>query len=70
MIVQDFDLRTRRNTALLLSDYTQLPDCNLSDSKKTEWRTYRQALRDLPSDSSAIFEEGRMVEVDWPKEPE
>ena len=27
---------------------TNISDCPLSDSKKTEWATYRQALRDIP----------------------
>jgi hypothetical protein len=26
-----------------------MPDSPLSDAKKTEWATYRQQLRDLPS---------------------
>ena len=32
---------------LLESDWTQLADSPLSDSKKAEWATYRQTLRDL-----------------------
>jgi hypothetical protein len=42
------DLRTRRNILLSESDWTQSPDSPLTDSKKTEWATYRQNLRDLP----------------------
>lgn len=42
-------LREQRNNLLAQSDWTQSPDSPLSDSKKTEWATYRQALRDLPS---------------------
>ena len=42
------DLRTRRNILLFQSDWTQAADSPLSDSKKTEWATYRQNLRDLP----------------------
>jgi hypothetical protein len=40
-------LRNKRNALLKESDWTQLNDCPLSDTKKTEWQTYRQALRDL-----------------------
>jgi hypothetical protein len=35
-----------RNTQLAISDWTQLPDAPVN---KTEWATYRQALRDLPA---------------------
>jgi hypothetical protein len=42
-------LRMFRDDLLRLSDWTQLPDSQLSNSKKAEWATYRQALRDLPS---------------------
>ena len=45
-IEQDF-LRFERNRLLRESDWTQIPDNQLSDSKKTEWKTYRQALRDI-----------------------
>jgi len=69
MVVQDFDLKVRRNNALLLSDYTQLPDCPLTDDKKEEWKVFRQKLRDLPNHSSAKFKDGKWVEVDWPNEP-
>ena len=42
-------LRNVRNGLLEESDWTQAADSPLSDSKKAEWVTYRQALRDLPS---------------------
>ena len=45
-------LRNRRNGYLTDSDWTQALDSPLSDSKKTEWATYRQTLRDLPSNTS------------------
>jgi len=38
----------KRNNRLTASDWTQMPDSPLSDEKKAEWATYRQALRDLP----------------------
>ena len=43
------DFRINRNKRLSDSDWTQMIDSPLSDSKKTEWQTYRQALRDMPS---------------------
>lgn len=45
-------LRELRNDLLDKSDWTQSPDSPLSDSKKAEWATYRQQLRDLPANTS------------------
>jgi hypothetical protein len=53
------DARVKRDRALMESDWTQLPSSPLSDAKKAEWETYRQALRDFPSvvenDLEAVF---------------
>lgn len=43
------EIRMQRASLLRASDWTQVPDASLTDAKKLEWRTYRQALRDLPS---------------------
>ena len=44
--------RAERNQLLKDSDWTQLADkAGLADSKVTEWTTYRQNLRDLPTAS-------------------
>ena len=43
------EFREERNKRLAETDWTQVNDSPLSDSKKTEWQTYRQALRDMPS---------------------
>ena len=43
------EVRRKRNNKLYNSDWTQSSDSPLSDAKKTEWATYRQALRDLPA---------------------
>ena len=40
-------LRTERNMRLVNSDYTQLPDVNLSEAQVEAWRVYRQELRDI-----------------------
>ena len=42
------ELREKRDRRLAGSDWTQMPDCPLSDEKKIEWANYRQALRDIP----------------------
>ncbi len=41
--------RKTRNSLLTECDWTQGADSPLSDSKKAEWATYRQELRDWPS---------------------
>jgi len=60
-------MRERRNNLLKQSDWTQGDDSPLSDSKKTEWQTYRQALRDVPANNtSATVRE----DITWPTKPE
>ena len=59
-------IRPIRNTMLSESDWTQFPDSPLSDSKKTEWSTYRQQLRDLPSTYSSATS---IDDVVFPTEP-
>jgi hypothetical protein len=54
-------LREKRNQLLSESDWTQMPDVNLPN--KADWDTYRQALRDLPSNVVNPFA------VEWPKDP-
>ena len=41
-----------RKEMLSGSDWTQANDSPLSTLKKTEWQTYRQALRDLPANTT------------------
>ena len=48
------DLRGWRDGQLLASDWVMIPDTPFSDSKREEWKTYRQALRDLPTNTSDI----------------
>ena len=44
--------KNKRVGLLRNSDWTQLPDNQLSDSKVAEWKVYRQQLRDLPANTS------------------
>lgn len=62
-VVELLMLREERNKKLAATDWTQFNDSPLSDSKKTEWSTYRQALRDITSSTQSIFS------VTWPTEP-
>jgi hypothetical protein len=59
-------LRLFRNTLLMQSDWTQMPDNQLPEEIKTEWAQYRQLLRDYPSTISDILE---WDEPKWPIAP-
>jgi hypothetical protein len=54
-------VRSLRDSLLKESDWTQNRDINLSND--SEWVTYRQALRDLPTQS------GWPLDVTWPTKP-
>jgi hypothetical protein len=41
-------VREYRNNLLTSSDWTQLPDVNLTPEQINAWRQYRQSLRDFP----------------------
>jgi len=45
-------LRAERDRRLLACDWTQLSDCPLETSQKEAWTTLRQALRDIPENTS------------------
>lgn len=54
------EIRKERDAKLTESDWTQVADAPVD---KTTWATYRQALRDIPSQA------GFPNEVTWPTEP-
>lgn len=64
-------LRKQRNALLAESDWTQTSDNALSSDKKTEWETYRQALRDLPSSANPkLSDDGLSISnVTFPTKP-
>ncbi len=57
------NIRAQRNQLLNACDWTQAVDCTIA--KKTEWATYRQTLRDLPS----TITEPRTF-IAWPNNPD
>ena len=69
------EFREKRNRKLEASDWTQMADSPLSDSKKAEWATYRQALRDLPQkwasnvDQDTVNPFNSDVEWSYPTKP-
>ncbi len=58
--------KKRRNELLSQSDWTQFADSPLSDTKKAEWATYRQALRDLPQQYPDAITNDDII---WPTKP-
>jgi len=59
----EWDLvRVNRTNLLKESDWTQGADSPLTDSKKAEWVTYRQSLRNIPTQSDPY-------NITWPTKP-
>ena len=65
-------LRIDRDLKLANTDWVVLPDSPLTTSKKTEWKTYRQSLRDLPANSSPKLDSDGNLDMSsftFPAEP-
>ena len=61
-------LRMQRDSLLIQSDWRMNEDYPYAD--KEQWKTYRQALRDLPANASpSLDENGMLTNVTWPTEP-
>ena len=61
-------LRVERNTRIAKTDWRASSDLTLVDA----WKTYRQALRDLPASASPKLNsnyELDLTSVSWPTEP-
>jgi hypothetical protein len=54
----------RRNSELLKSDWTQLPDVPLTAQQVSAWAVYRQALRNVSD------QPGYPRTINWPVQPE
>jgi hypothetical protein len=60
-------VRLERNNKISVTDWTQSSDSPLTETKKSEWASYRQLLRDIPatySDATSIDD------ITWPTQPE
>ena len=57
------NIRSRRNTELNESDWTQISDSPLTAEKKEEWQIYRQSLRDITTQLNPSS-------IEWPTPPE
>lgn len=60
------EIRAQRDYLLKGSDWTQMPDVVMDETKREEWRLYRQALRDVPGNSEGVTSP---EEVSWPTPP-
>ena len=60
-------LREERNRRLQETDWMANSDVTMTD----DWRTYRQALRDLPASTPepTLDENGQLTNVTWPTKP-
>ena len=56
------DVRSKRNSLLYESDWTQLSDAQITDENKQQWKVYRQDLRDITN----AFTPQQVV---WPPQP-
>ena len=57
------EVREKRNSKLTACDWTQLSDASITDEFKIVWQNYRQALRDITSQSEFP------INVVWPETP-
>lgn len=53
--------KQKRNSYLAASDWTQLPDVDLTTAKKDSWKVYRQQLRDMTDEM--------LINDDFPAKP-
>lgn len=63
----DAEARAYRNSTLASCDWTQVPDAPLTEEQVQAWKTYRQALRDLPANLTG--EETTVEDAPWPTPP-
>jgi hypothetical protein len=56
------EIRNRRTVLLYECDWTQIPDAQISDENKEDWKRYRQDLRDITNAQSPD-------KVVWPPKP-
>ena len=60
-------LRIERDRLLQQTDWRMVEDYPMSN--KLNWKTYRQALRDLPATAEPKLENGMLTNITWPEVP-
>ena len=58
-------LRTERNLRIIETDFYALADVTMSD----EMKAYRQALRDITTQSPSLDADGNLTGINWPTKP-
>jgi len=75
-----YRLRQDRNSLLEGSDWRLLPDSGLTDAERTAWTTYRQELREFPTQFVTVIDENNVTirnldseedfqNITWPTAP-
>ena len=60
-------LRKQRNQLLAQSDWRMVSD--YPGSNQSEWQTYRQALRDITTQTPSLDADGNLTGITWPTAP-
>jgi len=60
-------LRQQRNQLLQQSDWRMVSD--YPGSNQSEWQTYRQALRDITTQTPSLDSTGQLTGITWPTPP-
>lgn len=63
------ELRIQRNAHLAVCDWVMFADSPVSDAKKLEWQNYRQALRDITTQTPSLDSDGNLTGIIWPTPP-
>tara|TARA_R100001594_G_C4024909_1_gene259974 strand:- start:1010 stop:1381 length:372 start_codon:yes stop_codon:yes gene_type:complete len=64
------ELRRQRDAKLTVTDWVVTKADETNSAVADNWKTYRQALRDLPASASPQLDnDGNLINVTWPTEP-
>ena len=64
------ELRRQRDFKLTATDWVVTKALESGSSVASNWKTYRQALRDLPASASPQLDDnGNLTNVTWPTKP-
>ena len=63
-------LRIERDRLLTETDWLTAKAMETEEPISANWKTYRQALRDLPATAEPKLENGILTNVTWPEKPE
>ena len=67
--IRMIQLREIRDSLLNKTDWTAIPDNDLSWLQKRKWRKYRKQLRNFPIDAERQLKNNVYCKIVWPTEP-